>query len=159
MLKLIEAFMLYKRFFKIYIIFVVVMSAAVNIGIKGTAIVILFGMLQSYACSALCTFNLYSCCNTVDEVHSCCSNELTPVASKSNPSGDCQDKHLEFSLSTGQFFSIAITDIAKVFSSESDLNKWLQTQLQMDFLTLKLNLTVKFTPVIAPLLQKREFQC
>ena len=114
--------MLYKRFFKIYIIFVVVMSAAVNIGIKGTAIVILFGMLQSYACSALCTFNLYSCCNTVDEVHSCCSNELTPVASKSNPSGDCQDKHLEFSLSTGQFFSIAITDIAKVFSSESDLN-------------------------------------
>lgn|GEM_PF-1569520 len=107
------------------------MPSGANIGFKSIVIVILVGLLQTYACSAFCSVSLKSCCNETIETHSCCSKEAESTSSTASPNGDCQEQHLAFSLSIGQFFSTTTIEIVK--ASPIEFNLVAINQAHIDF--------------------------
>lgn len=81
-----------------------------NIISKSIGCLLLMVMTYNFYCSAICAAGGKGCCGK-EEKESCCSHEKESDEKK----GDCQDIHLSFFKTLGQFSSGQIVDAPKVF--------------------------------------------
>lgn len=86
-----------------------------NIYARGISYLILVVMLHMHLCSAFCATGIGGCCGAQDATvykKSCCS-----LATKSDDKEkDCQDMHLSFFKTTGQFASETTSEIFNIIS-------------------------------------------
>lgn len=80
---------------------------------KSMGYLLLVVMTYNFFCSAFCAVSTDGCCGKEEKEHhdkSCCSNENDSDEKKN----DCQDKHLAFFKTLGQFVSEKSIDATKV---------------------------------------------
>ena len=78
-----------------------------NIIFKSSAHLLLLVMLYMHICSALCATSAQGCCGKADKHHDHCKKECCKHEKKSDEkTHDCQDMHLSFFSTTGQFSQV-----------------------------------------------------
>ena len=88
-------------------------------------------MLYMHVCSVLCASGTGGCCNKSNEkknanTKSCCSHK------KESNSKDCQDFHLSFFKTTGQFANDINPELIKQFQDCVTITTWSFTDLLFD---------------------------
>ena len=71
-------------------------------------------MLHSHFCAALCASGIYSCCDEKQAVKDCCRKTCCDEKKTKEPCSDCQEEHLTFFTTIGQYHFVKAID-AKIF--------------------------------------------
>lgn len=108
--------------------------------VKGLSFLMLITILETYVCSGLCISDLYMCCDkSAAAVADCCKSQQP----ENNQEGktDCQDQHLAFFQTIGQFHSIDVVQlfqppfISELYSSSTPILKENKNQTEIAFFT------------------------
>ncbi|MBK7036070.1 MAG: hypothetical protein IPI31_12800 [Bacteroidetes bacterium] len=82
---------------------------------KGFGLIILASVLQSYACSGLCSTKLSDCEEELKPKHDCCNRAIPLESDNDKDKSDCQDDHFVFLQTLGQFHSFNAFNLDKPF--------------------------------------------
>lgn len=83
---------------------------------NGLGLIILASLLQSYACSGLCSVNLSGCGEEKQQLSDCCSRPVSITDNQEKPEPDCQEEHFAFLQTLAQFHSYNTFEITEIVS-------------------------------------------
>lgn len=83
---------------------------------NGLGLIILASLLQSYACSGLCSVNISGCGEEKQQLSDCCSRPVSITDNQEKPEPDCQEEHFAFFQTLAQFHSFSNFEITQIVS-------------------------------------------